>query len=108
MHPSTLDLKKLKSRPHVDGIVGSSQRKVIDIWSLIRCNSCLSTNCGWSGPWIDHPTTHSSDVHTVQSKTQKGPQQPEDKKKGKGKKGSGGKDKKANKMLRGKRMKRER
>jgi hypothetical protein len=36
------------------------------------------------------PTTHSSDVHTVELKTQKGPQQPEDKKKGKGKKGSGG------------------
>lgn len=37
----------------------------------------------------------------MQSKTQKGPRQPEDKKKGKGKKSGGGKDKKPNKNVEG-------
>jgi hypothetical protein len=47
------------------------------------------------------PTTQSSNVHTLQSKTQKDPQQPEQKKKGKGKKGNGGNDKKDNKNVEG-------
>jgi hypothetical protein len=47
------------------------------------------------------PTTQSSDVHTVQSKTQKGPQHPREKNKGKGKKGSGGNDKNPNKNVEG-------
>jgi hypothetical protein len=45
-------------------------------------------------PGLTTPTAQSSDVHSVQSMTPKGPQQPGGKKKGKGKKGGGGNDKK--------------
>jgi hypothetical protein len=98
---STLELAKLKSRPHVDGIVGTSQRKSADLISNQMYQFSIQQITVGSASSLTTPTNQSSNAHIVQSKTHKGPQQPEEKNKGKGMKGNGGNNKNPNKNVEG-------
>jgi hypothetical protein len=98
---STLDLENLKLGLHVDGIFSSSQIKVEDIVSKYMQQLSIQQTVGGSDLGLITPTTQSLDVHTMKSKTQKGPHHPRERKKGKGKKGSGRKYKKDNKNTQG-------
>jgi hypothetical protein len=91
-------LGKEKSTPHVDGIVGSTQSKVTDLVTNQMQNLAIQQPAVGLAPGSTTPTTQSSDVHFVHSKTQKGPQHPGDKKI-KGKKGGGGNNKKYDKNV---------
>jgi hypothetical protein len=105
---STLDLEKPKSGPHVDGIVGSSQRKSTDLVSNQMQQLSIQQTVVGPASGSTTPTTQSSDVHTVQSKTQKGPQHPMERKiKEKERRVVGEMTKILTRMLRGKRVKRE-
>jgi hypothetical protein len=98
---STLDLENPKSNPHVDGIVGSAQTKVADLATSQMQKLVIQQPVVGLTSGSTTPTTQSFDVHSVQIKTSKGPQQPSEKKKGKGKKGSGGNNKKYDKNVEG-------
>jgi hypothetical protein len=100
-------LTKLKSGPHADGIVGSSQRKATNMISNQMQQLSIQQIVAGQAPGLTTPTTQSSDVHSVQSMTPKGPQQPRGKKKGKGKKGGGGNDKKDGNNVEGEKNKKK-
>jgi len=94
---STLDLENPKSNPHVDGIVGFSQKKSTGLATsqmkkLVIQQLIVSPSFGSTTP-----ATRSSDIHLVKTKTLKVPEQPKENKKVKGDKGGGGNNKKSNK-----------
>jgi len=98
---STLDLVKLKSNPHADGTMGSTQTKAANLTtSQMKKNSIHQTRDGIAYGSTT-PTTQYFNVHFLKTKTWKAPQQPGENKKGKGKKGSGGNNKKYDKNVEG-------
>jgi hypothetical protein len=101
-------LENPKSNPHADGIVGSSQMKSADLATSQMKKLVIQQPMVGPTSGSTTPTTQYLDVHSVQMKTLKGPQQPREKKKGKGKKGSGGNNKKYDKNVEGPKMKKGR
>jgi hypothetical protein len=78
---STLDNAKEKSGPHADDIVGSTQRKSMDLLSNQLQQLSIQQTVADETPSSNVPTTQTSDVHSVQSKNPKDSQQTEGKKK---------------------------
>jgi hypothetical protein len=72
---STLDLAKPKTNPHVDGIVGSTQTKVVDLAMSQMQKITIQQPVVGSASGSTIPSTHSSDIYYVQMKNSKGPQQ---------------------------------
>jgi hypothetical protein len=98
---STLNLSKLKSGPHANGIISSSQRKTTNLVSNKMQQFSIQKTAVGSASISTTPTTQSSYVNITQSNNQKGPKHPREKNKGKGRKGSGGNEKNPNKNVEG-------
>jgi hypothetical protein len=78
---STLDKAKQKSGPHANGIVGSTQRKSMDMLSNQLQQLSIQQTMSNQTPSSTIPTTQTSDVHSVQSTNHKANQQTKGKKK---------------------------
>jgi hypothetical protein len=94
-------LENPKYNPHVDGIVGSTQTKVTNLATSQMQKLTIQQPATGSASDSTTPTTHYLDVHYVKINTSKGPQQPNENKKGKGKKESGANNKKSDNNAKG-------
>jgi len=98
---STLDLENPKSNPHIDGIVDFAQSKAVDLATIQMKKLTIHQLAAGPATHSTTPATEPSNVHSVQTKTSKGPPQPINKRKGKGKKCGGGNNKKLDKNAKG-------
>jgi hypothetical protein len=105
---STLDLSKLQSEPHDDGIVSSSQTKAVDIVSNEMQQLSIQKTAVGLAPDSTTPTTQSLDVHNVKLKTQRFLNSPKRRRKERERRVVGAMIKGLIRMLRGGKMKRER
>jgi hypothetical protein len=78
---SILEKNRQRSGPHADGIVGSTQTKLIDQLSNQLQQLSIQQTAANQTTDLDSPPMKMSDVHSVQSTNPKATQQPDKKKK---------------------------